>query len=245
MPLLAQSPLGAADCSSTASLNASAAVAPNVSTYIVAQNPEVLMQLMRENESRGLNPAVYTTPASAFNTLAVDFKEKGPSNSPSTCSLTQSPHLSSSRRTLDCVSPSTSLGAVSDGASSPIMRKSLPRNKSKQVTAPMMSSTSSLKDDSDDASTCSQLSMTLSTHSSTALDQTPTQGPVRGMTIACTFGNTLRLEFLLHYFSDFASEIFLSFDVFVRVFVFACPRLLHSSYFYTIFGNLSFSQSFV
>ncbi|KAE8748455.1 Focal adhesion kinase 1 variant 1 [Frankliniella occidentalis] len=165
------------DCSSTASLNTSAVAAPNVQTYIVAQNPEVLMQLMRENENRALNPAVYTTPASAFNTLAVDFKDKGPSHSTSTCSLTQSPHLSSSRRTLDCVSPSTSLGAVSDGASSPIMRKSLPRNKTKQVTAPMVASTSSLKDDSDDASTCSQLSMTLSTHSSTALDQTPTQGP--------------------------------------------------------------------
>ncbi|XP_046384921.1 focal adhesion kinase 1 [Ischnura elegans] len=41
------------------------------STYIVAQNPEVLAQLLRENESRGvLCPSVYTTPASAFNTLA-------------------------------------------------------------------------------------------------------------------------------------------------------------------------------
>lgn len=184
MPQLCHSPLGAADCSSNASLNSAAGAAPSVSTYIVAQNPEVLMQLMRENESRGLNPAVYTTPASAFNTLAVDFKDKGPCHSPSTCSLTQSPHLSSSRRTLDCVSPSTSLGAVSDGASSPIMRKSLPRNKAKKVTAPMVASTSSLKDDSDDTSTCSQLSMTLSTHSSTALDQTPTQGPVRGTIIA-------------------------------------------------------------
>lgn len=70
VPQLCQSPLGVADCSSTASLNSAAAAAPSVSTYIVAQNPEVLMQLMRENESRGLNPAVYTTPASAFNTLA-------------------------------------------------------------------------------------------------------------------------------------------------------------------------------
>lgn len=70
MPQLAHSPLGAADCSSNTSLNSAAAVAPNVQTYIVAQNPEVLMQLMRENENRVLNPAVYTTPASAFNTLA-------------------------------------------------------------------------------------------------------------------------------------------------------------------------------
>lgn len=44
-----------------------------MSTYIVAQNPEVLVQLLRENERRGLNPSVYTTPANAFNTLAVDF----------------------------------------------------------------------------------------------------------------------------------------------------------------------------
>ncbi|KAL0277427.1 UNVERIFIED_CONTAM: hypothetical protein PYX00_004716 [Menopon gallinae] len=31
--------------------------APQVSTYIVAQNPEVLVQLLRENERRGLNPS--------------------------------------------------------------------------------------------------------------------------------------------------------------------------------------------
>lgn len=33
-------------------------------TYIIAQNPAVLAQLMRENEKRGLNPSAYTTPAS-------------------------------------------------------------------------------------------------------------------------------------------------------------------------------------
>ncbi|CAG7731841.1 unnamed protein product [Allacma fusca] len=43
---------------------------PNPTTYIVAQNPEVLSQILRESETRGLNPAAYTTPASAFNTLA-------------------------------------------------------------------------------------------------------------------------------------------------------------------------------
>lgn len=42
-------------------------------TYIVAQNPEILTQLMRESEQRGLNPSAYSTPASAFNTIAVDF----------------------------------------------------------------------------------------------------------------------------------------------------------------------------
>lgn len=42
-------------------------------TYIIAQNPAVLAQLMRENESRTLNPSAYTTPASVFNTIAVDI----------------------------------------------------------------------------------------------------------------------------------------------------------------------------
>lgn len=42
-------------------------------TYIVAQNPEVLAHLMRENENRGMTPAMYTIPASVFNTVAVEF----------------------------------------------------------------------------------------------------------------------------------------------------------------------------
>lgn len=42
-------------------------------TYIVAENPAILAQLMRENEKRGVNPSAYTTPASVFNVLAVDF----------------------------------------------------------------------------------------------------------------------------------------------------------------------------
>lgn len=50
-------------------------------TYIVAQNPELLTQLLRENEARGVNAAAYTTPASAFNTLAVDFANCGSNNS--------------------------------------------------------------------------------------------------------------------------------------------------------------------
>uniref|UniRef100_A0A1B6D3T2 non-specific protein-tyrosine kinase n=1 Tax=Clastoptera arizonana TaxID=38151 RepID=A0A1B6D3T2_9HEMI len=56
--------------SSLASTSVPASDRATVSTYIVAQNPEVLAHLLRENESRGLNPSVYTTPASAFNTLA-------------------------------------------------------------------------------------------------------------------------------------------------------------------------------
>ncbi|XP_069676126.1 focal adhesion kinase 1 isoform X3 [Periplaneta americana] len=69
--------LGAADSTSLASLSGTLSgggsvsnSAPAPTTYIVAQNPEVLVQLLRENESRGISPSVYTTPASAFNTLA-------------------------------------------------------------------------------------------------------------------------------------------------------------------------------
>lgn len=40
-------------------------------TYIIAQNPAVLAQLMRENENRPLNPSAYNTPATVFNTLGV------------------------------------------------------------------------------------------------------------------------------------------------------------------------------
>ncbi|XP_039765188.1 focal adhesion kinase 1 isoform X2 [Pararge aegeria] len=41
-------------------------------TYIVAQSPQVLAQLLRDNPARA-DPHAYTTPASVFNTLAVDF----------------------------------------------------------------------------------------------------------------------------------------------------------------------------
>lgn len=50
-------------------------VAP-VSTYIVAQSPEVLAQLLKDNQTRGVCPSVYTTPASPFNTLAVQFQDE-------------------------------------------------------------------------------------------------------------------------------------------------------------------------
>lgn len=60
-----------------ASLNSTVAE-PGPQTYIVAQNPEVLAHLIRENESRGgsFTPAAYTAPASVFNTVAVDFEKK-------------------------------------------------------------------------------------------------------------------------------------------------------------------------
>lgn len=53
----------------------SASAAP-VSTYIVAQSPEVLAQLLKDNQARGVCPSVYTTPASPFNTLAVQFQDE-------------------------------------------------------------------------------------------------------------------------------------------------------------------------
>lgn len=51
-------------------------------TYIVAQNPAVLAKLMRENENRVINPSAYTTPASVFNVLGVDFDEASTENKP-------------------------------------------------------------------------------------------------------------------------------------------------------------------
>lgn len=44
-------------------------------TYIVAQNPAILAQLMRESEKRGVNPSAYTEKASVFNVLSVDFDQ--------------------------------------------------------------------------------------------------------------------------------------------------------------------------
>ncbi|XP_063897648.1 focal adhesion kinase 1 isoform X5 [Helicoverpa armigera] len=47
-------------------------------TYIVAQNPLVLAHLLRENQARALHPQAYTTPASVFNTVSVDFADTLP-----------------------------------------------------------------------------------------------------------------------------------------------------------------------
>ena len=57
-----------------------------VTSYLVATSPEVLSQLLKENEARGLefNPALYTTPANALNTSKVDFapQAQGPQGHP-------------------------------------------------------------------------------------------------------------------------------------------------------------------
>lgn len=42
----------------------------------MAQSPEVLAQLLKDNQARGVCPSVYTTPASPFNTLAVQFQDE-------------------------------------------------------------------------------------------------------------------------------------------------------------------------
>ncbi|XP_050668127.1 focal adhesion kinase 1 isoform X2 [Leptidea sinapis] len=49
-------------------------------TYIVAQNPLVLAHLLRENQTRAIHPQAYVTPASVFNTVAVDFAQTLPEN---------------------------------------------------------------------------------------------------------------------------------------------------------------------
>lgn len=103
-----------------------------VSTYIVAQNPEVLVHLLRENESRGLNPSVYTTPASAFNTLAVDFKTKActdESDVLSAGSSTQNLVSDFNKTSLSQNSQSSSdLNAITSSSCTSTLNKSLPRN---------------------------------------------------------------------------------------------------------------------
>ncbi|XP_025831636.1 focal adhesion kinase 1 isoform X4 [Agrilus planipennis] len=63
-PKPARFPMQGVDSSSLASLNSFGGASCPPQTYIVAQNPEVLAHLMKENESRSLCPSAYTTPAS-------------------------------------------------------------------------------------------------------------------------------------------------------------------------------------
>ena len=58
-----------------------------VTSYLVASSPEVLSQILRENECRGVefNPGLYMTPANALNITKVEFAPAGhPPPSPST-----------------------------------------------------------------------------------------------------------------------------------------------------------------
>ncbi|XP_075170034.1 protein tyrosine kinase 2 Fak [Haematobia irritans] len=58
-------------------------------TYIIAQNPEILARLMKENENRIINPAAYTTPASKSRKTSTSRDVVEPNShhtSPSLCS---------------------------------------------------------------------------------------------------------------------------------------------------------------
>ncbi|KAK2718227.1 hypothetical protein QYM36_005520, partial [Artemia franciscana] len=75
--------------SSTLSLNKHTSSSGHT-TYLVAPSPDILEQLMREQEERGLAPE-YNTPATALNTYTVDYASYGSrSNSPQS-SLLRSP----------------------------------------------------------------------------------------------------------------------------------------------------------
>ncbi|KAG8301649.1 putative serine/threonine protein phosphatase [Homalodisca vitripennis] len=103
----------------------------SVSTYIVAQNPEVLVHLLKENESRGLNPSVYTTPASAFNTLAVDFKIKQSDGTDGILSAGNSTHsLNSELANSNSQNShsSSDINTMSTASYPSTLNKSLPRN---------------------------------------------------------------------------------------------------------------------
>lgn len=112
---------------------------PPVSSYIVAQNPEVLVHLLKETESRGINPSVYTTPASAFNTIAVDFKENTGSGYSEFSNTDKTISVGNSLQSLNslcsdvsladssvCVGQGTCVSSVA--GTSAITNKSLPRN---------------------------------------------------------------------------------------------------------------------
>jgi len=142
--------LGAADSASLASLTGTLSgggsinnATPAPTTYIVAQNPEVLVQLLRENESRGISPSVYTTPASAFNTLAVDF-EKNASASATTTSPSQTTPAPSQSSPVTSATPATvSQSPVVYGVSKKVSSVSKSVSSSPVPVAGSQSSTSS------------------------------------------------------------------------------------------------------
>ena len=93
----------------------------SVTSYLVASSPEVLTQILRDNESRGLefNPALYTVPASAHNTAKVDFAPGPPPPSPAPSGRHhRPPAASSSGRSLPGSAHST-LSRGGHSASSP------------------------------------------------------------------------------------------------------------------------------
>ena len=106
----------------------------------MAQNPEVLVQLLRENESRGISPSVYTTPASAFNTLAVDF-EKASAASPSSTTTTPSSQSASTPPQSSPAASSTQLALSQSPAIYGVSKKVVT---AKGVSSPPVSVTGSV-----------------------------------------------------------------------------------------------------
>ena len=109
--------------------------AATVTSYLVATSPEVLSQLLKENEARGLefNPALYTTPANALNTSKVDFAPQGPQGHPppspytprtrtrqiSQCSASGSLDRSGSGQSVPRSAPGSAQSTLSRAGSSP------------------------------------------------------------------------------------------------------------------------------
>ena len=93
-------------------------VSDGVTSYLVATSPEVLTQLLRENEARGdqFNPALYTNPANALNITKVDFAPEGarhPPPSPLSRRPRQTSHSSShSLERRDCTTPRSLPGSA-------------------------------------------------------------------------------------------------------------------------------------
>ena len=94
-------------------------VSDGVTSYLVATSPEVLTQLLRENEARGdqFNPALYTNPANALNITKVDFAPvdgaRHPPPSPLSRRPRQTSHSSShSLERRDCTTPRSLPGSA-------------------------------------------------------------------------------------------------------------------------------------
>ena len=95
-------------------------VSDGVTSYLVATSPEVLTQLLRENEARGdqFNPALYTNPANALNITKVDFapvdgSQRHPPPSPLSRRPRQTSHSSShSLERRDCTTPRSLPGSA-------------------------------------------------------------------------------------------------------------------------------------
>ena len=131
-------------------------VSDGVTSYLVASSPEVLTQLLRENEARGeqFNPALYTNPANALNITKVDFAPVDGSRHPPPSPLSRRPRQTShssgshSLERRDCTTPRSLPGSAhstlsrghSPAAAAVIRRPSAPRSgrSSSQVLRPTL-----------------------------------------------------------------------------------------------------------